>query len=158
LGIAPVQRQALSRGDRYQILLAITSEGILAVSIYKDTTVRGLFGEYFVPRVRQIPAKNSVIVMDNASIHHSERIRQLCTDAGVTLVYLPPYSPDYNPIEEFFSELKAFVRKYWRLYLDTTDRSHGAFRSSLGFCVLEVGKRKKSAQGHFLNAGIPCNG
>jgi transposase len=101
------------------------------------------------------PAKNSVIVMDNASIHHSERIRQLCTDAGVTLVYLSPYSPDYNPIEEFFSELKAFVKKYWRLYLDTTDRSHGAFRSFLGFCVLEVGKRKKSAQ---VNAGIPCDG
>jgi transposase len=95
--------------------------------------------------------------MDNASIHHSEGIRQVCTDAGVILVYLPPYSPDYNPIEEFFSELKAFVKKYWRLYLDTTDRSHKEFRNFLGFCVLEVGKRKRSAQGHFLNAGIPCD-
>ena len=49
--------------------------------------------------------------MDNASFHHSEKIRQLCADAGVILVYLPPYSPDYNLIEEFFAELKAFVKK-----------------------------------------------
>jgi len=57
-------------GDRYQILPAYT------ILLY--------------------PAKNSVIVMDNVSIHHSENIRQLCADAGVILVYLPPYFPDYN--------------------------------------------------------------
>jgi transposase len=45
--------------------------------------------------------------MDNASFHRTERIEQMCADAGVKLVYLPPYSPDLNPIEEFFAELKA---------------------------------------------------
>jgi len=49
--------------------------------------------------------------MDNASFHHTERIKQMCDLAGVKLVYLPPYSPDLNPIEEFFSELKAFIKK-----------------------------------------------
>ena len=93
--------------------------------------------------------------MDNASFHHSEKIRQLCADAGVILVYLPPYSPDYNLIEEFFAELKAFVKKNWRLYIDIMDRSHESFRKYLSFCVWEVGKRRKSAESYFQHAGIP---
>jgi transposase len=48
--------------------------------------------------------------MDNASFRHSDRIEQMCTDAGVKLSYLPPYSPDLNPTEEFFAELKAFIK------------------------------------------------
>jgi transposase len=52
-----------------------------------------------------------VLVMDNASFHHTKRIEQMCADAGVKLMYLPPYSPDLNLIEEFFSELKAFIKR-----------------------------------------------
>jgi hypothetical protein len=52
------------------------------------------------------PEPKPVLVMGNASFHHSEWIRQLCSDAGVKLVYLPLYSPDLNPIDEFFAELK----------------------------------------------------
>ena len=49
----------------------------------------------------------SVIVLDNASIHRSPRVRELCAIAGVQLEYLPPYSPDYNPIEKSFKQLKS---------------------------------------------------
>jgi transposase len=52
----------------------------------------------------------SVLVMDNASIYHTERIEQMCRDAGVKLVYPPPYLPDLNPIKEFFTKLKAFIK------------------------------------------------
>jgi transposase len=57
-----------------------------------------------------------VLVMDNASFHHSGRIEQMCSEAGVKLVYLPTYSPDLNPIEEYFAELKAFIRRNWQSY------------------------------------------
>jgi transposase len=62
------------------------------------------------------PEPKSVIIMDNASLYHSERIKGMCVDAGVKLLYLPPYSPDLNPIEEFFSELKAYIRRHWQKY------------------------------------------
>jgi transposase len=52
-----------------------------------------------------------VLVIDNASFHHTERIAQMCANAGVRLMYLPPYSPDLNPIKEFFAELKAFIKR-----------------------------------------------
>lgn len=54
--------------------------------------------------------------MDNASFYRSDTIEQLCTEAGVKLLYLPLYSPDLNPIEEFFVELKAFIKRNWQDY------------------------------------------
>jgi transposase len=50
-------------------------------------------------------------MMDNASFHRGERVEPMCREAGVELLYLRPYSPDLNPIEEFLAELKAFIKK-----------------------------------------------
>ena len=54
--------------------------------------------------------------MDNASIHTSAEVRQLCKECGVQLEYLPPYSPHFNPIEQTFNVLKAWIqRHFWRV-------------------------------------------
>src|SRR3712207_6911932 len=50
-------------------------------------------------------------VMDNLSSHKGGRIKELIEERGCKLVYLPPYSPDLNPIEEAFAKLKALLRK-----------------------------------------------
>jgi transposase len=49
-------------------------------------------------------------VMDNLSAHKGQRVRELIEGRGCELVYLPPYSPDYNPIEQDFSKLKSYLR------------------------------------------------
>ena len=92
-----------------------------------------------------------MLIMDNASIHHSSRVKRMCEAAGVLLIYLPPYSPDLNPIEEFFAELKSFMRKYWSSF---TDRSEEGFAAFLRWCVDRVGSRERSARGHFRHAAI----
>jgi transposase len=51
-----------------------------------------------------------VVVMDNLSSHKGPRVRELVEERGCTLLYLPPYSPDLNPIEEAFSKIKALLR------------------------------------------------
>ena len=56
----------------------------------------------------------SVLVMDNASFQHTERTEQMCTDAGVKLVYLPPNSPDLNPVEAFLADVRNLTGKAWR--------------------------------------------
>jgi transposase len=89
--------------------------------------------------------------MDNASFHHTDRLQQLCSVAGVKLLYLLPYSPDLNPIEEMFSELKGFIKKSWHLYEENLGQGFNAF---LEWCVEMVGSRKHSAEGHFRHAGI----
>jgi DDE superfamily endonuclease len=133
----------------------------LCYDIYQGTTDFERFESFtefrVLPECNPFPAEKSVIVMDNASFHHSERIRQMCAEAGVKLIYLPPYSPDFNPIEEFFSELKAFIKRNWRMYLNMTDRSHQAFAIYLKFCVKEAGSRAESARGHFKHAGLDVN-
>jgi transposase len=48
-----------------------------------------------------------VVVMDNLTAHKGEKVRQLIEERGCEVVYLPPYSPDFNPIEQAFSKLKA---------------------------------------------------
>lgn len=55
---------------------------------------------------------HSVVVLDNASIHHIEGILSEVEEVGALVVYLPPCSPDYNPIEELFSKLKATIKQY----------------------------------------------
>lgn len=56
--------------------------------------------------------ERSVLVMDNASIHHSTELESICKTAGVKVEYLPPYSPDFNPIETSFALLKAYIRRH----------------------------------------------
>jgi transposase len=69
----------------------------------------------------------------------------------VKLVYLPPYSPDFNPIEEFFAELKAFIRRSWHNYEENPRQGFDAF---LEWCIGIVGGKKNSARGHFRHAGL----
>ncbi len=56
-------------------------------------------------------AVGDIVVMDNLASHKVAGVRELIEDAGATLMYLPPYSPDFNPIEMAFSKLKAALRK-----------------------------------------------
>jgi transposase len=101
------------------------------------------------------PEPKSVLVIDNASFHHSKRISRMYADARVKLVYLPPYSPDLNPIEEFFAKLKGFIRRNWSYYVDDPNREFGSF---LERCINQVGAREDSARGHFRHAGLTVDG
>jgi transposase len=63
--------------------------------------------EVLAPKLRP----GQLVVMDNLSAHKGERIRKLVEAGGCKLLYLPSYSPDLNPIEEAFSEIKGILRK-----------------------------------------------
>ena len=80
-----------------------------------------------------------------------ERIEQMCSNAGVKLMYLPPYSPDLNPIEEMFAELKDFIKRNWYIYEEHPEQGFDKF---LEWCFDIVGSKKQSAEGHFRHAGI----
>ena len=55
---------------------------------------------------------HSVLIMDNCAVHHASKVRQLVQSAGIVSLFLPPYSPDLNPIEEAFSNVKKYLRKH----------------------------------------------
>src|SRR5204863_5242326 len=68
------------------------------------------------------PGKNSVIIMDNARIHHNEALVESVEEIGGKIIYLPSYSPDFNPIETAFSSLKVWFKRY-RDFAETCDNS-----------------------------------
>lgn len=84
---------------------------VLLTSIYgsakKDTFVRW-FRKRLLPKLK----RGDVIVMDNLSAHHDPRVAVACREAGVRLLYLPPYSPDFNPIEPSWALQKQYVRRH----------------------------------------------
>ncbi|OQD68577.1 hypothetical protein PENANT_c109G00802 [Penicillium antarcticum] len=118
LGTAPLQVANFHRDQRYQILLAYCQDAILLSRVFQGSTDAAVFEDF--------------VVMDNASFHHSDRIEEMCIEAGVKLVYLPPYSPDLNPIEEFFSELKAYIRRNFVRYEEHPEQG---FQTFLERCI-----------------------
>jgi len=69
-----------------------------------------------MPLCSRYPCPLSVLVLDNAKIHHNDEILALADRFGVLIEYLPPYSPDLNPIEEAFSQIKHFIRRHKDYY------------------------------------------
>ncbi len=92
-------------------------------------------GEWFLAYTEQVfvptlkPA--DVVILDNLPAHKSVAVRQAIEAVGARLVFLPPYSPDFNPIENAFSKLKALLRKaaartihhLWRVIGESLDAS-----------------------------------
>jgi transposase len=85
--------------------------GVTAPKVYDHPINAALFEEWVKECLAPMLKPGDVVVMDNLSSHKSERIEELIKAAGAELRYLPPYSPDMNPIEKAFSKLKAFLRK-----------------------------------------------
>ncbi len=106
----------LARGKRVSAIAAISSIGILDVQFLKGSIDGEIFANFVelsvLPHLLPFDGvnPNSIVVMDNASIHYNERVRSLISSVGALLVFLPPYSPDLNPIEESFSAVKSFLR------------------------------------------------
>lgn len=102
-------------GKRFSLLPAIFRGGVLALDCQEGSYLRrdfeGFLKHRLFPVMNRYPEANSVLVMDNARIHHGGRIAELAAERGIRIIYLPPYSPDFNPIEKAFSVLKSHFRR-----------------------------------------------
>ena len=77
----------------------------------EGATTRAVFEAYVEEALAPSLRAGQVVVMDDLTAHKGERVKELIEERGCELVYLPPYSPDFNPIEQAFSKLKALLRK-----------------------------------------------
>lgn len=92
------------------LIAALGLEGVRC-SMVVDGAVNGDVFAAFVERVLTPALRpGDIVVMDNLSSHKSVRVRQMIESAGASLRYLPPYSPDLNPIEMVFSKIKQMLR------------------------------------------------
>ena len=92
-------------------LAALRLDGLTAPCVFdrpiNGASFRALIEQALVPTLRP----GDVVVMDNLGAHKVEGVRAAIEAAGASLAYLPPYSPDLNPIEQAFAKLKTLLRK-----------------------------------------------
>lgn len=99
------------RGKNLSVLGAFDIEGMVATTSKQGAMTRSDFERFLFDDLLPRLLPGSILVLDNASIHKGGRIECLVSKAGCRVLYLPPYSPDLNPIELAWAFVKRLVRK-----------------------------------------------
>lgn len=115
-GRAPRGQRCLGRvprnwGQNTTLLAAMDAQGMLAALVVEGAGDRLVFETFVAHLLAPALQPGQVVVWDNLSVHKSQRARELIEARGCSLRFLPPYSPDFNPIEQAFSKLKAYLRR-----------------------------------------------
>lgn len=131
-------------GDSVTVVAGLTLDGIIAPMMLHGAMNAQAFEAYIeqclVPELRE----GDVVVMDNLAAHKKLIVQDLIERAGARVLYLPPYSPDFNPIEPSWSKFKAILRA---LAARTTSALQDAIRTALR--AITPG----DARGWFLHCG-----
>jgi transposase len=109
-------QKLLVRGEHISVIAAISMLGVEAIKIVRGSVDGDVFYDFICENLltKLKPFNglntNSVIIMDNCSVHHTKEVEDTLNDTGVLTHFLPPYSPDYNPIELAFSKVKYHIK------------------------------------------------
>lgn len=133
-----------NRGKNTTLLTSMTLEGMGSSLAVEGATDREVFEAYVERLLAPTLRRGQLVVMDNLTAHKGERVRELIEERGCELLYLPPYSPDFNPIEEAFSKLKRILRK-------AESRTREALVEAIGAAISAV--TAKDARGFFEHCG-----
>jgi transposase len=98
-------------GKNLTLLASITHRGLGPCLAVEGATTREVFETYLEGVLAPSLIPGQMVVMDNLSAHKGERVKEIIEGRGCKLLYLPPYSPDFNPIEQAFSKVKGLMRR-----------------------------------------------
>jgi transposase len=132
------------RGKNTTLLSSMSVEGMgPSLSVMGAATAR-VFEAYVEKVLAPSLKEGQIVVMDNLGAHRPKRVRELIEERGAELVYLPAYSPDYNPIEEAFAKIKDLLR-------NAAARTKEALVEAIGVALSAVSAQ--DARGFFEHAG-----
>lgn len=100
-----------TRTQRISIIAALNQNTLHSPLVFEGYTNKDLFVLYLEQVLIPNLKSGEIVVIDNASFHKGDIIKDMIDAAGCTLIYLPPYSPDLNPIEHFWHSIKNAIRK-----------------------------------------------
>lgn len=131
-------------GANVTLLASMSAEGMGPSLAVEGSTTREVFEVYLEHFLAPALRPGQIVVMDNLSAHKGARVRELVEERGCELFFLPPYSPDLNPIEEAFAKLKTLLRK-------AGARTHETLIEAMGRALEVVTARE--AWGFFEHCG-----
>jgi transposase len=134
-----------SPGTRVSTLGALTVNALLTAMCFEGTLNGQVFLFFLEHFLCPVLRPGQIVMMDNAKPHCVEGVRELIESKGARLVYLPPYSPDLNPIELAWSKIKHFLRK---ARARTVDELYQAISQALTTIT------SKNATGFFEHVGV----
>jgi transposase len=100
-----------ARFERQSILSTIRLNGEQLPIVFDGTLNKELFAEYIRSQLAPNLKKNDVVVLDNSSVHTSALVKETFKKFNINYLFLPRYSPDFNPIELLWSKMKSILRK-----------------------------------------------
>jgi transposase len=133
-----------NRGKNTTLLASMTIEGMGPSLAVEGATTAVVFEAYVEKVLAPSLKEGQIAVMDNLGAHLPKRVRELIEERGAKLLYLPSYSPDYNPIEEAFAKVKNLLR-------NAAARTKGALVEAIGVALSAVSAQ--DARGYFEHAG-----
>ena len=137
------------RGKNTTLLSSMTLSGMGPSLAVEGATTARVFETYVKKVLAPSLEEGQVVVMDNLGAHRPRRVRDLIEQQGCQLIYLPSYSPDYNPIEEAFSKVKDLLRK-------AAARTKEALVEAIGAALSAV--TMEDVRGFFEHAGYRTTG
>jgi transposase len=95
---------------RINLVAGLVNGRIVSGKLYKENTSYSLFEAWFSNELLPQMKKKSVIVLDNATFHRKAALRELAKKRKSHILFLPPYSPDLNPIEKKWANIKTYLK------------------------------------------------
>ena len=138
-----------NRGQNTTLLASMSAESMGPCVAVQGTTTAEVFEAYVEQALAPTLKEGQCVVMDNLSAHKGEKVRQLVEARGCRLLFLPPYSPDLNPIEGAFSKVKTSLRR-------VRARSREALIGAIGRAISAVTAR--DARAFFEHCGYRLRG
>jgi len=126
------------------IISAVGLRGAFAPAAFDSPTDREVFRAYVEQVLAQQLRPGDIVIMDNLQPHKAIGVRQAIEAVGATVLYLPPYSPDFNPIENLWSKLKTYLRS-------AGARTFDALCDAIADGLKTI--TKTDCRGFFLNCG-----
>lgn len=137
-----------NRGRNTSILAAMGVEGLVGTMTVEGATNTEVFLTYLDQVLCPALRPGQVVILDNLSVHKNEAVRERIEACGCRLIFLPAYSPDFDPIEHAFAKLKTFLRKARARTQETLEAAIAA-----GLATVTA----KDARGWFKHCGWPVH-
>ena len=99
------------RFERESILSSLRLNGEMVPIVFEGTLNRFLFAEYIIKQLKPTLADDDILLLDNSSVHTSQLVKDTLKECNINYMYLPRYSPDFNPIELLWALMKSYLRK-----------------------------------------------